>query len=195
MRWMTRKRTGSRPIVSRASSSSLTFIVPISAANAEPERPARMIAVKIGENSRTMTRPIMSAMKIWAPNISRGCAASKAITRPMSRLMRETIGRALTPAFSKTTPTSRQRMRRGRRSAAAKPWTTAPMKIACARRSANIDWVAAPISARSGRLGGAFSRSANASSVGKAASRFASSGRRPVTFARTPGASRPSASS
>ena len=28
---------------------------------------AKMIAVKIGENSRTMTRPIMSAMKIWAP--------------------------------------------------------------------------------------------------------------------------------
>ncbi len=53
---------GSSPIVVRASSSSLTFMVPISAANAEPERPARMIAVKIGPNSRIMTIPMMFAV-------------------------------------------------------------------------------------------------------------------------------------
>ena len=48
MRVTTRKRTGSRPIVVSAFSSSLTFIVPISAANAAPERPASRIAVISG---------------------------------------------------------------------------------------------------------------------------------------------------
>ena len=48
IRVTTRKRTGSRPIVVSAFSSSLTFIVPISAANAAPERPASSIAVISG---------------------------------------------------------------------------------------------------------------------------------------------------
>ena len=54
IRGTTRNCTGERPITVRASSSSLTFIVPISAAYAAPVRPARMMAVMIGAISRTI---------------------------------------------------------------------------------------------------------------------------------------------
>src|SRR5258708_39403590 len=50
----TRKRTGLMAMVSRASISSVTFIVPISAANAEPERPITTMAVMRGPRSRDM---------------------------------------------------------------------------------------------------------------------------------------------
>ena len=53
-RGVTRKRTGSRPIVVSASISWLTRIVPISAANAAPVRPASRIAVISGPSSRTI---------------------------------------------------------------------------------------------------------------------------------------------
>ena len=173
----------------------MTFIVPISAAKADPERPAKMMAVKIGENSRIITSPIMLAMKIWAPNISSGCAASKAMTRPMSRLISDTIGRALTPAFSKTTATSRQRMTRGRRTTAAKPWSTPPRKTIWARASASIDTVAAPTWPRSDWRGGGWRMAASASGAGKAESSVWNSGRRPRTVAFTPGTTCPCESS
>ena len=60
-RGMARKGSGSSPIVSRASISSFTFIVPISAAKAEPDRPARMMAVKNGALSRNIDRITASA--------------------------------------------------------------------------------------------------------------------------------------
>ena len=196
-RWMTRKRTGSRPIVSSASSSWFTFIVPISAANAEPERPAKMIAVKIGENSRIMTMPIPFAMKICAPNISSVCAPSKARTRPIRRLMSDTIGSALTPAFSKTTASSPQRIARGRRTTAAKPCTMAPMKASCARPSATMDTVAAPDSPKKRRRPGGEPPRGRGAPRPRGTRRAASGtpGRRPLTVARTPGTIRPSASS
>ena len=54
---VTRKRVRSRPMAASASTSSETFIVPISAANAAPERPAAMIAVISGPSSRVIDRP------------------------------------------------------------------------------------------------------------------------------------------
>jgi hypothetical protein len=50
-----------------ASTSSVTDMVPIWAANAEPERPATMMAVSSGANSRSIDRPTMSAAKMLAP--------------------------------------------------------------------------------------------------------------------------------
>ena len=51
---VTRKRIGLIAIVSSASISSVTFIVPISAANAEPERPMTTMAVMSGPSSLDM---------------------------------------------------------------------------------------------------------------------------------------------
>ena len=50
----TRKATGSSAIVSSASISSVTRIVPISAANAEPDRPITTTAVIRGPSSRVI---------------------------------------------------------------------------------------------------------------------------------------------
>ena len=58
---------GSMPSVRSASISSVTAMVPIWAAQAEPERPAMMIAVISGANSRSMDRPTRSATKMFAP--------------------------------------------------------------------------------------------------------------------------------
>ena len=52
---------GEIPIVRSASISSLTRIVPSSAANAAPERPARITAVISGTSSRVTEIPTMSA--------------------------------------------------------------------------------------------------------------------------------------
>ena len=49
---------GETPIVRIASISSVIFIVPIWAANAEPDRPATMIAVISTPSSRTVMRPM-----------------------------------------------------------------------------------------------------------------------------------------
>ena len=51
---VTRKWTGSMAMVSKASISSETFMVPISAAKAEPERPITTMAVMSGPSSRDM---------------------------------------------------------------------------------------------------------------------------------------------
>ena len=53
MRGSTSMVIGSSPIVIRASTSSFTFMVPISAAKAEPVRPARITAASSGPSSRT----------------------------------------------------------------------------------------------------------------------------------------------
>ena len=69
MRGSTRNLTGGNPIVVSASSSSSTFMVPISAANALPVRPARMIAVTSGPSSRKRPMAIRSATYTSTPNI------------------------------------------------------------------------------------------------------------------------------
>ena len=69
-------------MVVSASSSSSTFIVPISAAKALPERPASTTAVMRGPNSRKRAMVIMSATYTSAPKrcsvAARVCSVSLA---------------------------------------------------------------------------------------------------------------------
>ena len=64
---ITRKRSGMNPIVRMASISSETFIVPISAANADPARPVATIATIIGPSSRTTEQPTSPGRNASAP--------------------------------------------------------------------------------------------------------------------------------
>ena len=106
MRGVTRKRTGSRPIVVSASTSWLTVIVPISAANAAPERPASRIAVISGPSSRNIERPSRSATKISAPKRFIGTADWKARISPSRNEISATIGSASAPVRSQMRSTS-----------------------------------------------------------------------------------------
>ena len=117
-RGTTRKRTGSRPIVESASISSLTFIVPISAANAEPERAVSRIAAISGPSSRSIEIPSRSATKISAPKRCIGIAPWKARIRPSRKPTSATIGTAPIPARSATVTASRKRSSPGWRSGA-----------------------------------------------------------------------------
>src|SRR5271165_1138373 len=63
----TRKWTGLMAMVSSASISSLTFMVPSSAATAEPERPITTMAVMSGPSSRDMEMATALATKVMAP--------------------------------------------------------------------------------------------------------------------------------
>ena len=74
-RGITRNLIGSSPIVLRASSSSFTFIVPISAAKAEPLRLARTNAVINGPSSRNSVNTTRSATNICVPNFVMPIAA------------------------------------------------------------------------------------------------------------------------
>ncbi|MNC88639.1 hypothetical protein D3C83_44760 [compost metagenome] len=58
IRGITSASIGETPIVRIASTSSVSFIVPSCAANAEPERPATMIAVISTPSSRKLIRPV-----------------------------------------------------------------------------------------------------------------------------------------
>ena len=62
-------------MVVNAATSSLTFIVPISAAKAEPERPASTMAVINGPSSRVMARATRLTTKRSTPNCRIGMAA------------------------------------------------------------------------------------------------------------------------
>src|SRR2546423_15137622 len=53
---VTRKRTGLMAMVSKASISSVTFMLPISAAKAEPERPITTMAVTRGPRFRELEK-------------------------------------------------------------------------------------------------------------------------------------------
>ena len=55
------------PMVRSASTSSVTFIVPICAVYAEPERPAMMMAVSSGDSSRSIASATRSTTKMLAP--------------------------------------------------------------------------------------------------------------------------------
>ncbi len=63
----TRKRIGLIAMVSSASISSLTFIVPSSAAKAEPERPITTMAVIKGPSSRDIETATAVATALIAP--------------------------------------------------------------------------------------------------------------------------------
>ena len=66
---------------------------------------AEGVLISPGSPVATIAQP---SMKICAPNMANGAADSKAMMRPTRRLMRETMGRALTPATSKTSQSSHQ---------------------------------------------------------------------------------------
>ena len=116
-RVVTRKRTGSSPIVVSASISWLTRIVPISAANAAPERPASRIAVISAPSSRSIDRPIRSATKISAPNFFIGTADWNARITPIRNEISATIGNASAPHLladePDVAPADRRRMPHG----------------------------------------------------------------------------------
>ena len=67
MRGITRTSTGSMPIARSASTSSFSFIAPISAAKALPERPAMMMAVSSTPSSRSTETVTRSTTKMLAP--------------------------------------------------------------------------------------------------------------------------------
>ncbi len=80
-----------------ASTSSVTFFVPISAANADPDRPITTIAVISGPNSRKIETITASGTRLNMPNFFSSCAICKARIRPNNMVIIETIGIASTP--------------------------------------------------------------------------------------------------
>ncbi len=66
---MTRKAIGSSAMVSSASNSSVTRMVPISAAKAEPDLPITTIAVIRGPSSRVMEMATRLDTNCMAPNL------------------------------------------------------------------------------------------------------------------------------
>ena len=89
----TRNCTGSSAMVSIASISSFTFIVPISAANAEPERPITTTAVISGPSSRVIEMATALATRCSAPNLRSSYAAFSARIVPMKKEISEVIGK------------------------------------------------------------------------------------------------------
>ena len=84
--------------------------MPISAANAAPERPASRIAVISGPSSRSIASPIRSATKISAPNLRIGIADWNARITPSRNEISATIGSASAPTRSQMRHTSFQRI-------------------------------------------------------------------------------------
>ena len=81
----------------RASISSLTFIVPISAVTADPLRPTTMMAISRGPSSRMRLRETRSGMKELAPSLPSSVEACMARMKPTLRATRLAIGKAWTP--------------------------------------------------------------------------------------------------
>ena len=92
---ITRGRTstsmGDMPIEAMASTSSFSFIEPICAANADPERPATMIAVSRMPSSRITERPIKLTTNTSAPNCASWTAPCCASTMPTRNDSRPTM--------------------------------------------------------------------------------------------------------
>ena len=95
---VTRKCTGLIAMVSSASISSVTFMVPISAANAEPERPITTMAVIKGPSSRVIETATAVATRFIAPNFRSSYAACKARINPIKNVISERMGSARTPS-------------------------------------------------------------------------------------------------
>ena len=102
------------PIVRIASTSSVSFIVPICAANALPDRPATMIAVISTPSSRSVIRPTRFTVSVSAPNCESCTAPCCAMTMPMRKLISPMIGSAATPTSSiwRTSASPRSRKRK-----------------------------------------------------------------------------------
>ena len=92
--------TGSKAMTLRASISSVTFMVPISAANADPDRPLTAIAVNSGPSSRVKPTATRSMTKCRAPNRRNSEAPCIARMNPLHIDIRATIGSASTPISS-----------------------------------------------------------------------------------------------
>ncbi len=146
-------------MVVSASTSWLTRIVPISAANAAPERPASRIAVMSGPSSRSMDSPIRSATKISAPKRFIGTADWNARIMPSRNEISATIGSASAPTRSQIRQTSRQRTLRGWRAAKESASNVSPMNSTWLRMSVHTPYAANPISSTAGRRGSSGSRS------------------------------------
>jgi hypothetical protein len=97
MRGITSASVGETPIVRMASISSVSFIVPSCAANAEPDRPATMIAVISTPSSRKLSRPERLIVKISAPNWLSCAAPCCATTMPIRKLISPMMGSEVTP--------------------------------------------------------------------------------------------------
>jgi hypothetical protein len=89
----TRNRTGSSAIVSSASISSFTFMVPSSAAKEEPLRPMTRIAVISGPSSRETEIATASATNCIAPNFLSSYADCRARIVPIKKVISERIGK------------------------------------------------------------------------------------------------------
>ena len=90
----TRNDSGRIPIVSSALICSSSFIVPISAANAEPAQPVSTIATMSGPSSFSTTKPTASTTKISWPSFESWICPLTAMTIPISRQISSTIGSA-----------------------------------------------------------------------------------------------------
>ena len=105
----TKKRMGLRPPLTNASTSLLTVMVPISAANAADERPASKMAVIKGPISRTMPSAASGPTKDSAPNCFIPMAAWNDKITPIKKETKPTIGKALIPASTAALTKSPQR--------------------------------------------------------------------------------------
>src|ERR1044072_7839397 len=113
VRGTTSASIGETPIVRIASISSVSFIVPICAAKADPERPATMIAVISTPSSRKVMRPTRLIVKISAPNWRSWTAPCWAMTMPIRKLISPMMPSAVTPTTSKRWTVALKRKRRG----------------------------------------------------------------------------------
>jgi hypothetical protein len=84
-------------MIFRTSISSVTFIVPISAAKAEPERPLTAIAVISGPSSRVKPTATRSMTKCKAPKRRSSDAPCIARMNPLHMASSITIGIAANP--------------------------------------------------------------------------------------------------
>ena len=112
-RGSTSTSTAFMPSVSSASISSLTFIVPIWAVKAEPERPATMIAAMRTPSSRRIETASRLTVNTSAPNLRSWSAPWKAKTTPIRKDSRPRIGSAFSPVSSIWWISAATRSRRG----------------------------------------------------------------------------------
>ncbi len=166
MRGITSASIGEMPIVRMASISSFTFIVPICAAKADPERPATMIAVINTPSSRKVIRPTRLIVSDSAPNCSSCTAPCWAITIPIRKLIKPMIGKAETPTSSICRTSALPRNRPGcaiKLPQAISTWPMKPITLTMPRHALNTrSPICAGNHSHSGRWGGRISASLRA---------------------------------
>ncbi|MNE35965.1 hypothetical protein D3C80_1297540 [compost metagenome] len=89
--------SGSTPIISRLDSCSVDFMLPISAVNAEPARPANSKAVTTGPSSRNSVRAIICPTACSEPYLARILNPCNDNTMPMKIPETMMIARDITP--------------------------------------------------------------------------------------------------